>query len=66
MMHGHEKSVHEERLVATGMADPVDDLFATKFLQIEKRGPEARVSSNTWRAPCVLRDLRGPPVPEGL
>jgi len=31
---GHCPQTRRERLVATGMADPADDLFATKFLQI--------------------------------
>jgi hypothetical protein len=31
---GHRPQTGRERLVVTGMADPSDDLFATKFLQI--------------------------------
>ena len=31
---GHRPQTGRERLVATGMADSADDLFATKFLQI--------------------------------
>src|SRR6516162_5251312 len=31
---GHCPQTRRERLVATGMADPADDLFATKFPQI--------------------------------
>jgi hypothetical protein len=31
---GHRPQTGRERLVATGMADPADDLFAAKFLEI--------------------------------